>query len=138
MAQIAASEAARQRRAKVLIGAGVIAVAVLGLVTWAMGRPGSTAYYVSASELPERAASSDAGAIRLTGRVLPGSIEKDGLRTSFVVTDGQADVRVTTAQPLPDAFRERSEVVATGTYGEGRFSASQVLAKCPSKFKAKA
>jgi cytochrome c-type biogenesis protein CcmE len=43
---------------------------------------------------------------------------------------------VTTDQPLPDAFKDRSEVVARGSYNGDVFRASQVLAKCPSKFKA--
>jgi cytochrome c-type biogenesis protein CcmE len=55
-----------------------------------------------------------------------------------VVTDGAADVEITTDSPLPDAFRDRSEVVAMGTFDGDTFDAHQVLAKCPSKFKARA
>ena len=125
-----------KRRAKFIIGAGVVLATVVGLVGWAMSRPGSTAFYVSVSELQ---ASAPAGAedYRVNGVVMPGSIERRGLDTTFAITDGRSDVTVTTDQPLPDAFKDRSEVVATGNFNGRTFAATQVLAKCPSKFEAK-
>lgn len=125
-----------RRRAKFLIGGAVVAATLAGLVVWAMARPGSTAYYLTASEvLAEGPFQRDH---RLNGTVVPGSIDSRGLTTSFVVTDGDAEVEVTTDTPLPDAFRDRSEVVALGTFDGSSFTAHQVLAKCPSKFKARA
>jgi cytochrome c-type biogenesis protein CcmE len=49
-------------------------------------------------------------------------------------------VRIVTDSPLPDAFYSKDlvEVVALGTYDGRLFTATDVLAKCPSKFKAKA
>jgi cytochrome c-type biogenesis protein CcmE len=129
-------EGSPQRRAKFAIGGLVIFLTLVGLVVWSMTRPGSTAFYMTASEVVA------AGAFerdhRLNGTVIPGSIERDGLTTTFVVTDGAADVEITTDSPLPDAFRDRSEVVAMGTFDGDTFDAHQVLAKCPSKFKARA
>lgn len=130
------AQATPKRRAKFAVGGLVIALTLVGLVVFAMTRPGSTAFYLTASEVVA------AGAFerdhRLNGTVIPGSIERDGLSTSFLVTDGASNVEVTTTAPLPDAFRDRSEVVATGTFDGNTFAADQVLAKCPSKFKARA
>ena len=75
---------------------------------------------------------------RVNGTVVPGSIERDGLTTTFLVTDGSSEIEVRTTAPLPDTFRSRSEVVAKGSYDGDAFAAQEVLAKCPSKFKAKA
>ena len=74
---------------------------------------------------------------RLNGTVVPGSIEQDGLDTTFLVTDGRTDVAVATDRAVPDTFQDRAEVVVRGTYDGDTFVADQVLAKCPSKFKAK-
>ena len=127
-----------KRRAKFLVGAVVVVFAVLGLVGWAMSRPGSQAYYITPSEAQALGPSEGAGVFRLNGDVVPGSIERDGLDTSFVVTDGSSEIRVLTDSVLPDTFRDRAEVVARGAFEGDVFVADQVLAKCPSKFKAKA
>lgn len=116
----------------------MVAVTLFGLVGWAMSRPGSTAFYLEVSELEAGDPLPSAEEYRVNGRVVPGSVEQDGLRTSFALTDGTANVTVVTSEPLPDTFRDRSDVVARGRYDGRTFTASEVLAKCPSKFKAKA
>lgn len=125
-----------KRRAKFLIGGTAIVFTVVGLVVWGLNRPGSTAFYMTTSEVV--AAAATAGEYRVNGTVVPGTIETDGLVTTFQITDGGTAIEVTTDQPLPDAFQPRSEVIALGTYEGGRLVAGEVLAKCPSKFKAKA
>ena len=129
---------------KFLIGGIVVVLALAGLVGWAMGRAGSTAYFLKASELAARGPTAADEQVKVNGNVIPDSVERNGLRTSFTITDGRADVVVTTHAALPDAFwsamAEDSndvEVIATGAYDGSRFTASDVLAKCPSKFKAK-
>ncbi len=128
------------RRTKFLVGGFVVVATLVGLIVWAMARPNSTAYYLSPTELTAEtsARTSPNRDVRLNGSVVPGSIERDGLATSFLVTDGTTEVAVTTDRPLPDAFRDRSEVVALGNLEADTFVASEVLAKCPSKFKARA
>jgi cytochrome c-type biogenesis protein CcmE len=125
-----------KRRAKFAVGGSIIFLTLVGLVVWATLRPGSTVFYMTPSEV--LAAGSFERDHRLNGTVIPGSIEQEGLRTTFAVTDGASNVTVTTDAPLPDAFKDRSEVVALGTFDGDAFSAHQVLAKCPSKFKARA
>ncbi len=110
---------------------------VIALVGWGMNRPGAAAAYYSPSEIRslDLTAADD---VRLNGNVVPGSIERAGLATSFTVTDGREQVAVETETPLPDAFKDGSEVVALGRFDGETLTATQVLAKCPSKFKAKA
>ena len=131
--------ASPQRRAKFLVGGGVIVFALVGLIGWAMSRPASTSFYMSTSELlamgPAESAARD---LRVNGKVIPGSIEKDGLETSFLISDGNADLTITTDRPVPDTLVDDADVVALGKLNGDTFVASEVLAKCPSKFKAKA
>ncbi|HWL65090.1 MAG TPA: cytochrome c maturation protein CcmE [Actinomycetota bacterium] len=126
-----------KRRAKFVVGALLIVVALAVMVGWAMSRPGSTAFYITPTELLAMGETDPTSDYRINGKVVPGSIERDGLRTRFVVTDGEAQVNVTTRAPIPDTFRDRSEIVAKGYFDGSRFAAREVLAKCPSKFKAK-
>ena len=127
---------ASPRRTKFWIGGAVILAALVALVAWAMTRPGSTAFYMTPTEV--LASGELTGDYRMNGTVVPGSIERDGLHTTFSVSDGSTEVEVTTDRPLPDTFRDRSEVVAKGAMEGDTFVASEVLAKCPSKFKARA
>ncbi|MEA2452606.1 MAG: cytochrome c-type biosis protein CcmE [Actinomycetota bacterium] len=124
-----------ERRAKFWIGGAVIVAVLVGLILWAMTQPGAASNYRTPTELSD--AHGTLGQVQLAGVVAPGSIEQDGLVTTFVVTDDITDITVTTDTPMPDAFKDSSEVVAIGTFDGDTFTATKVLAKCPSKFKAK-
>lgn len=124
------------RRAKFWVGGGIVVLVIAALIVWAMQQPGAAASYVSPTELTKQT-KVDLEVVRLAGTVARGSIEQDGLTTTFSVTDGSREISVTTDSPMPDAFKDGSEVTATGTFDGRLFTASKVLAKCPSKFKAK-
>lgn len=133
----------RKRRAKFLIGGGVILLSLVVLVVWAMGRVGSVSFFYTPTEVLALGAEAPEE-YRVNGKVVPDTVERDELRTTFTISDGRSDLRVTTLEPLPDAFwtamandSSEVEVVARGSYDGDLFSASQVLAKCPSKFKAR-
>ena len=137
--------ASPKRRAKFLVGGGIIVFALVGLVVWAMLRPNATAFYYTTSELQAAAVASGTEEYRVNGNVMPESVVREGLETTFDITDGTTSVTVVTDEALPDAFwtamdagSSEVEVVAQGRYDGAQFTASQVLAKCPSKFKAKA
>ena len=132
-----------KRRAKFAIGGLAVVAVIAGLIVWAMTRPGSTAFYLTVSEV--RAAGTTTQDFRVNGNVVPGSLEREGTTTSFAITDGIEDLPIVTQETLPDAFwtaydndPSAVEIVAQGNYDGQVFAASQVLAKCPSKFKAKA
>ncbi|MFT6857810.1 MAG: cytochrome c-type biogenesis protein CcmE, partial [Thalassolituus oleivorans] len=68
--------------------------------------------------------------IRAGGLVEVGSVVRDGLSASFVVTDGASEVTITYDGILPDLFREGQGIVALGKLNtDGVFIASEVLAK---------
>lgn len=66
---------------------------------------------------------------RLGGLVEEGSVKRVGVRVDFVVTDLTRRVPVSYNGILPDLFKEGKGVVAQGRLSEGRFVASEVLAK---------
>ena len=135
----------RKRRAKFLIGGGVIFLSLITLVAWAMARPNSTSFFYTPTEVLELPPEAGAEEYRVNGKVLPDSVERDGLETTFAISDGTTDLDLTTEQALPDAFwtamandSSEVEVIARGRLDGSTFVATEVLAKCPSKFKAKA
>lgn len=70
--------------------------------------------------------------IRAGGLVVSGSVERSdtGLGASFLISDGQAEVKVIYEGILPDLFREGQGIVALGHVNENKeFIASEVLAK---------
>jgi cytochrome c-type biogenesis protein CcmE len=123
---------------KFLWGGAVIFLAVVGMVFWAMGRSGSTAYFLKTSELVNSGPSLTEP-VRVNGNVIAGTVIQNGLASTFDITDGETALTVTTDRPLPDSFRDdsKTEIVALGTYDGSEFTATEVLAKCPSKFKPK-
>ncbi len=141
MEQQTPSAAQGKRRAKFAVGGALIVVTLFGLVGWAMSRPGSTAFYMTVGEVRAAGTTQGAAEVKVNGNVVSGSVQKDGLTTSFSITDGSSEIDVTTESTLPDAFysdTDRIEVVAQGRFDGQLFTASNVFAKCPSKFKAKA
>ncbi len=144
MSDALAARTSPKRRAKFIVGAAVVLGALLALIGWAMLRPQATLPYVKVSEIKAQGVTPPAEQLRVNGFVVPDTVDRDGLRTSFDITDGSDRLRVSTDETLPDAFwvamREdssRVEVIAQGRYDGDDFTASQVFAKCPSKFKAR-
>ena len=67
---------------------------------------------------------------RIGGLVLEGSLKRNGVDVSFVVTDTAQKIPVVYRGALPDLFREGKGVVAQGQLGpDGVFQAREVLAK---------
>jgi cytochrome c-type biogenesis protein CcmE len=125
---------AGRRRTKFIVGAGLILVMLIGLMAWAMARPGSTSFYLTPTELTAKGSTPAGQIYRVNGTVVPGTVQRSGLHTAFTITDGTTRLAVATNQPLPSAFKNGADVVAGGYYDGTSFKASQVLAKCPSKF----
>lgn len=76
-------------------------------------------------------------AVRLGGMVEGGSVARaaDGVTVRFAVTDGRATTPVSFAGIVPDLFRERSGVIAEGSFRpDGSFVATNLLAKHDEKY----
>lgn len=122
-------------RARFGIAASLVVASIAGLIVWALS--GASVYYRTPTELAE-SAPRPAERVRVAGTVVDGSIETHGDETRFLVADGNAELMVVTRDVLPDTFSPGIEVVAEGALTRpGTFTASTVLAKCPSKFKAR-
>ena len=85
------------------------------------------------------AAGSDAGTYEMTGKVVPGSIQRpaDGSLV-FAVRDrtGTKALPVHYTGTVPDPFRDGREVIVTGRLENGVFQGERnsLITKCPSKF----
>ncbi len=84
--------------------------------------------------------SSDPGrAYQLTGKVVPGSIQRSGDTLRFRVSDrqGGASLPVVYTGEVPDPFRDGREVIVSGHMRSGAFQGEKdsLVTKCPSKFK---
>jgi cytochrome c-type biogenesis protein CcmE len=67
---------------------------------------------------------------RIGGLVKAGSLQRDSLTVSFVITDTVRDVPVRYTGILPDLFKEGRGAVAQGRRGaSGEFVADEILAK---------
>ncbi len=78
----------------------------------------------------------------LTGKVVKGSLRRDGSDLSFEISDrdGAASVPVAYTGQVPDPFREGREIIITGSLEGETFVAEKdsLITKCPSKFAAEA
>jgi len=74
----------------------------------------------------------------LTGKVVDGSVKREGERLAFSVRDrnGTAAVPVSYQGVVPDPFREGREVIVSGKLDGNRFVGERdsLVTKCPSKF----
>jgi cytochrome c-type biogenesis protein CcmE len=74
----------------------------------------------------------------VTGKVVKGSISRDGDELRFRIRDrdGKASVPVSYAGVVPDPFRDGREVIVSGELKQGTFVAERdsLVTKCPSKF----
>jgi cytochrome c-type biogenesis protein CcmE len=134
---------------QIAIGA-LLVVGLLGWFGWSQVDEGSLIYYKSLEEL--RSSGEANSAARVHGFVVEGSIERDlsakvvrfRVRSSpEAITGSDEDTLpvVYASLETPDLFKDGAEVVVEGRLGGsslGTFEATHILAKCPSKFEAKA
>lgn len=117
------------------IAAAVVVLAVAGLIGFSLS--GATAYYRTPAQLLAGSYKTNQR-IRVAGVVVDGTVVHAGAHTTFQVTDNKVAIPVSTDAVLPDTFAAGVTVVVEGAMnGQGVFDASDVLAKCPSKFSAK-
>ena len=78
---------------------------------------------------------------QLTGKVVNGTIAKDGATTSFRVRDrdGHASVPVRYTGAVPDTFKGGREIIVTVRKQGASFVGEKdsLVTKCPSKYQAK-
>jgi cytochrome c-type biogenesis protein CcmE len=132
----AASRRPRLARPQFLIAFVVVfgALAFLGYNAF----KASSMYYLSVGELLARGDAAYGEELRVSGKVVEGSIQRgpeaNAIRFTMTDEDGPS-VPVFYQGVVPDTFQDGGEVVVEGGLGsEGVFQASTLLAKCPSKY----
>ncbi len=117
----------KRRRVQVIVLAFVALALATGLAGYAL-KDGIN-YFRSPSQVMEAPPAEDE-VFRIGGLVEVGSLvrgESESVR--FSVTDGGASVPVVFAGVLPDLFNEGQGMIGTGTYVDGVFQATEILAK---------
>jgi cytochrome c-type biogenesis protein CcmE len=118
----------KPRHKRLAIAGGVLAsVGVIAALVFNAFQSNMVFFYspsqVAAHEAPSNRT------FRLGGLVEQGSVKRDGVKVSFVVTDKAKNIPVSYQGILPDLFKEGKGVVAQGQLEDGVFVAREVLAK---------
>jgi cytochrome c-type biogenesis protein CcmE len=143
-------------RPRFFIGAGLIILAIGYLIGNAMRT--TSEYYLTVTEVAARQSELGAQALRVAGRVKPGTVNWDpntltlkfeivpipdldaaGAPIQPVVATEPVSFRVVAAgEPKPDMFAPGRDVIVEGKLGAGGvITATQVLTSCASKYKPK-
>jgi cytochrome c-type biogenesis protein CcmE len=111
--------------------------ALLGVVVFLAGALAYTSFS-SSTEASKPSQVKPGRSYKLTGKVVNGSVSKDGngLRFRIRDRDGTASVPVVYQGVVPDPFRDGREVIVSGELRHGMFVAQRdsLVTKCPSKF----
>jgi cytochrome c-type biogenesis protein CcmE len=116
----------RHKRIGIVIGALALVGGAVGLVLNAF--QSNLVFFYSPTQVAAQEAPLGK-TFRLGGLVEAGSVKRDGLNVSFVVTDTVKTTPVRYQGILPDLFKEGKGVVAQGQLRGGVFEAREVLAK---------
>lgn len=117
----------RHKRAALIAGG----LAVIGIAAYLVlnAFQSNLVFFFSPSQIASGEAPKNR-TFRVGGMVKTGSVKRDNLTVTFVVTDTAKEVSVSYTGILPDLFREGKGVVAQGKLGgDGLFTATEVLAK---------
>jgi cytochrome c-type biogenesis protein CcmE len=127
---------------KFLLGAALIVGSVGFLIAEGVRETG--VYFLTPSELAAKTMADstfyDVG-LKMGAKVVPGSIRRDASNreVDFEVSDGVKSYPVTYRGLVPDTFTDANdiEVIVEGRLGrDGIFRATEVLAKCGSRYEA--
>ena len=103
-----------------------------------MALTSATMYYYTVSELQTLDPSSNQDIIRVSGKLVPSSYNREMTSTisEFTITDGTNLLKTQHDGVLPDLFfNKHSEIILQGTLTkEKTFITNNVTVKCPSKY----
>jgi cytochrome c-type biogenesis protein CcmE len=117
----------KKRRVQIIAIAAVALVMATALIGYGM-RDGINFFRSPTQVLAEPPSPSEV--FRIGGLVEEGSLKRGESETvRFNVTDGNGVVAVTYRGVLPDLFEENQGMVGTGSYRDGIFVATEILAK---------
>ncbi len=128
--------------AKFALGASVIVASVAFLMVQGIRETG--VYFLTPSEVAGKTATDSTfynTGFKMNGKVVPGSIRRDpaSKQIDFRVSDGNKEYAVSYRGLVPDTFTDANdiEVIVEGRLGHDQvFQATEVLAKCGSRYEA--
>ena len=125
-----------KRKISYLLGFALIAGVLVYLLLTTFNS--SLQYYVTVSELMGGKTVYAGKTMKVAGRGSGIQKEEGASVYHFTLSEGGASLQVVYRGFVPDTFKEGSDVVATGLWNEeGTFIATEILAKCASKYEAK-
>jgi cytochrome c-type biogenesis protein CcmE len=112
---------------------------IVGSLLWlaTAGIKGSQTYYKTISELRQMGGEAQSRHVRVGGDVQGNSIVHEAGLVKFNLVQDKEILRVAYEgrDPLPDTFRDGAQALADGRLGpDGVFHASEIQAKCASKY----
>jgi cytochrome c-type biogenesis protein CcmE len=125
-------------RTKFLIG-GALVLSVAGYLM-ASSIKDTGVYYMTPTELTAKLQADPSfvnAGVKVGARVVPGSVQRaaGGKEYAFRVTDGSHTFPVVYRGIAPDTFTDSVDVVVSGRMGtDGTFQATELLAKCASRY----
>lgn len=119
-------------KGKLVAGGFVIVIALVFLVY--KGCTLSVPYY-TIGNLISQGDSIHSRTVRVTGVIVPDSLEQGSSCTRFTLTDGRLSMPVKYEGAIPNTLEEGKKVTVEGVYiSQGIFKASTILTKCPSRY----
>ena len=121
---------------------GALAAIVCGAIVFiaTTGVKDSGSYYKTVAEIRQMGDKAVEKRVRVGGDVVEGSIQLVNSQKCFLLSQDNQKLKVvyTGRDPLPDTFRDGAQALADGRLGrDGVFYASQIQAKCASKYEGK-
>ncbi|MHB8391314.1 MAG: cytochrome c maturation protein CcmE [Acidobacteriaceae bacterium] len=117
----------------------IATVVIVGTILYlaVTGVNANKSYYVTIHELQSMGNHAYTRHLRVAGNVEPGSIQREGAHMQFTLVEQGNKLRVDYGggDPPPDTFKDNAQALAVGMYGrDGVFHATQIQAKCASKY----
>jgi cytochrome c-type biogenesis protein CcmE len=123
---------ARKRQIRLVVALTAAVLLATGLVYTSFSAS------TEAREPSDVISSGTSDTVDLTGKVVPGTVERTDERLAFEISDrdGESALPVVYTGTVPDPFKDGREVIVTGKMEEGTFVAEHdsLITKCPSKF----
>lgn len=133
----------RQKR-KIISGLVTLGL-IIGGITYLFASSAGEAfeYYKHVDEIMANPAKWSHKHVQMHGFVQPGSIKKrfdkehQTIEYKFQVVNCGSTMEARYSGTTPDTFKDRAEVVLKGKLTDNRFDATEISAKCPSKYSAR-
>ncbi|CAC9491078.1 Cytochrome c-type biogenesis protein CcmE, heme chaperone [uncultured Gammaproteobacteria bacterium] len=117
-----------KRQNRMAFVALLIAGAMLAVTLLFRALGSSSNYFYDPTQVAQGKAPVDRS-FRLGGLVVVGSFKREDLKSTFDVTDNKNKFSIEYTGILPDLFREGQGIITTGSLVNGKFIATEVLAK---------